>query len=819
MANLKNNTTNNGKKGGLLKGKRHYDKGGKPLGGIKAIVSDTGQMVELEGGEVIINREASKKHWKELSKINQSAGNGVPILPPDVVEGDTEEYKNGGRTIEFNPNHLPNKWIYEYAKKIKEKYPKVWDLGGNQFGNEAYKNLERALKRGYWTENEEWFYVKWQSFNARHSGDFRIAGVIANLKWLNKVDKGWDYMKNLIEEAIEKKYGEKPKTLKRGGKLIKRADGSYSKRGLWDNIRDNEGSGKKPTKKMLEQAEKIKKEDGGSIHEQGAHKSKIAELTRLTMKPFAYREKVQFIKENPEILAGKFFKGGGELKKGIKTEKEHSDTLKSIYEHKVSLSKAPELIAKDHLKEDKRYYTKLNEMEQKFATGGTLEEFGLENLQPGDKGTFKKDAIIVKRIDTNQGRIYYTDASGKTEFYRSYDRFALFFKDEDGNKLKPGAKGKKKAPTAPPTPTTAPPTTPPIAPPQKSAKQSDDFKGVVFKIDTPTGEPSKLTYLQQMLVRTSAFKKFFGDWENAAQEAVKDPYNFSKKYDGVSAVIDLVTLEPRLVYHGTMTDKEFFEFEVNRNDVGRPYSYFAKNKEYAENFTESSQRGTGTNTFLYECFLSIKKPFDASDINYEDKKANADYWLTVIADTIHYDKYGISRDDEGSRIKEIDTIVKEQIGKYAKSVFSAKDNYFWALMAADKKSVFKYFLISHGYDGVIYTENISNNFDIKNPKEFTVAYTIFDDIQVKLGDGRNIDFDPMKKDIRLEDGGNVAKTNEGAISKKDELGKMLFGDKYENGGGLPENHSEHIKNEELHKAEPKNESRQFVDDLISKMNQ
>jgi hypothetical protein len=43
-------------------------------------------------------------------------------------------------------------------------------------------------------------------------------------------------------------------------KLIKRKDGSYSKRGLWDNIRANKGSGKKPTKAMLEAEKKIKNE-------------------------------------------------------------------------------------------------------------------------------------------------------------------------------------------------------------------------------------------------------------------------------------------------------------------------------------------------------------------------------------------------------------------------------------------------------------------------------------------------------------------------------------------------------------------------------
>ena len=41
--------------------------------------------------------------------------------------------------------------------------------------------------------------------------------------------------------------------------MIKRADGSYSKRGLWDNIRANKGSNKKPTPEMLKQERKIKK--------------------------------------------------------------------------------------------------------------------------------------------------------------------------------------------------------------------------------------------------------------------------------------------------------------------------------------------------------------------------------------------------------------------------------------------------------------------------------------------------------------------------------------------------------------------------------
>jgi hypothetical protein len=58
-------------------------------------------------------------------------------------------------------------------------------------------------------------------------------------------------------------------------KLIKRKDGSYSKRGLWDNIRANKGSGKEPTKEMLKQESKIKKEENmNSMYKKGGKTSK-----------------------------------------------------------------------------------------------------------------------------------------------------------------------------------------------------------------------------------------------------------------------------------------------------------------------------------------------------------------------------------------------------------------------------------------------------------------------------------------------------------------------------------------------------------------
>jgi hypothetical protein len=57
-------------------------------------------------------------------------------------------------------------------------------------------------------------------------------------------------------KSVMKKGGRVVKA--KAGAMIKRADGSMSRRGLWDNMRANKGSGKKPTAAMLKQEKKIK---------------------------------------------------------------------------------------------------------------------------------------------------------------------------------------------------------------------------------------------------------------------------------------------------------------------------------------------------------------------------------------------------------------------------------------------------------------------------------------------------------------------------------------------------------------------------------
>lgn len=76
-----------------------------------------------------------------------------------------------------------------------------------------------------------------------------------------------------------------------GREMLKRADGSYSQRGLWDNIRANKGSGNAPTKQMLKQEKKIKQEmeTGGDPEKKSLRKQN--RQTRRAQKKFERKSK------------------------------------------------------------------------------------------------------------------------------------------------------------------------------------------------------------------------------------------------------------------------------------------------------------------------------------------------------------------------------------------------------------------------------------------------------------------------------------------------------------------------------------------------
>lgn len=99
----------------------------------------------------------------------------------------------------------------DFAERIKSKYPEVWKLGGNILGNEQYRHLTEIRTNDIATEDltprqEEAIRLR-EAWSARHYEDFRPAGVMAQIKWHTVGSRGLDYMKKLMNEEIEKRYG------------------------------------------------------------------------------------------------------------------------------------------------------------------------------------------------------------------------------------------------------------------------------------------------------------------------------------------------------------------------------------------------------------------------------------------------------------------------------------------------------------------------------------------------------------------------------------------------------------------------------------
>jgi hypothetical protein len=229
-------------------------------------VAQTNETVtEIHEGDAVINKRSFNDPHDyvfqgtipEILTQMQKKHGGRPIKPVTIEDPEVfEKLEHGGTVtaeqalvampethivfadggnIPVSDFQMPQKHIFKFALYIKNKYPSVWKKGGNEFGNQAFENLERVIKRGHWLEDERWMYNKWQSFMARHQHDYRLAGVVAMLKWVGTVNEGWDYMKKVIREAVKKDFPEMksdPKLFREGGNVDEISGGLADKQTL-----------------------------------------------------------------------------------------------------------------------------------------------------------------------------------------------------------------------------------------------------------------------------------------------------------------------------------------------------------------------------------------------------------------------------------------------------------------------------------------------------------------------------------------------------------------------------------------------------------
>jgi hypothetical protein len=81
---------------------------------------------------------------------------------------------------------------FDVALLLAVNFPKAWCSGGNHFGNHAFEYwfaATDALSRGdKIPESSLRWMKKREQYIARHRGDFRLAGIIAMIKWAGFVD-------------------------------------------------------------------------------------------------------------------------------------------------------------------------------------------------------------------------------------------------------------------------------------------------------------------------------------------------------------------------------------------------------------------------------------------------------------------------------------------------------------------------------------------------------------------------------------------------------------------------------------------------------
>jgi hypothetical protein len=130
----------------------------------------------------------------------------------------------------------------------------------------------------------------------------------------------------------------------------------------------------------------------------------------------------------------------------------------------------------------------------------------------------------------------------------------------------------------------------------------------------PNGKPSNLNPEQYNLVRTPAFKKWFGDWEN-------DPKNASKVVDKNG--------EPLVVYHGSPANFNIFEEkpkQIGRRKLSIKGHYFSISKWAARQYA-------GSDGYVKQYFLRIIN-FPKKTDNVVSDYSNIDDFLFDYGKTI-----------------------------------------------------------------------------------------------------------------------------------------------------------------------------------------
>ena len=94
-----------------------------------------------------------------------------------------------------------------FAEMIKNEHPDIWDAGGNIKGDDQYTILTRIAEQGGGAKTPSQIDALElrEAWVARHKGDFRLPGVIAQIKWLAIGSRGGAHMKQVVRDEIKRR--------------------------------------------------------------------------------------------------------------------------------------------------------------------------------------------------------------------------------------------------------------------------------------------------------------------------------------------------------------------------------------------------------------------------------------------------------------------------------------------------------------------------------------------------------------------------------------------------------------------------------------
>jgi hypothetical protein len=265
------------------------------------------------------------------------------------------------------------------------------------------------------------------------------------------------------------------------------------------------------------------------------------------------------------------------------------------------------------------------------------------------------------------------------------------------------------------------------------------------ELPTPNGAKSKLPLSTYFNVRTSRFKKWFGDWEKAYE---------TNNYVDCSKMIDEETKEPKIFYHGVRKYvPNFGQFSNMGQGVVRPYgsfepptafpaSYFSDSIDYAKFYGGEAPNmpkpSPDYEPFIYKVFLSAKNPINLLPLGFESSyKDMIDYLLIAFGVRVQPSRSVLDRIQNNMKAKHpVWVYVRNDIG----------------LLETLKE---------YGYDSLIQTGDIptfdENGSVIDDRSKFIQdeEYLTFYPTQVKSATVKKSFYFDFFKDIRFKQGGYV----------------------------------------------------------------